>query len=183
MPKTKEEKRIYDKEYREKNKEKIALQQKQYREKNKQKLALQQKEYNEKNKEKIALQQKELYEKNKEKILKYTKEYYKKIKTENPLKHKQQKMIYHSKANDIKYNRYDKEDHITLEFLQEQHTKQDNKCHYCKIELELTFENNKNPNQITIERLDNALGHITSNCVYACYKCNITSRDNEMECL
>ena len=48
---TKEEKAIYDKEYREKNKEKRKQQQKDWRDKNKEKLKQQNKEYRELNKE------------------------------------------------------------------------------------------------------------------------------------
>jgi len=182
----KEEKRLYDKqyieknkekrnEYNEKNKEKIRLRQKQYYQKNKEKA----KEYRENNKEKIALQQKEWRDNNKEK----KKEYQEKTKTETPLQYKMKNMISSTKTSDIKNNRYNEEDHITYEFLQEQHTKQDNKCGYCKVIMELTFEKTSNPNQITIERLDNTIGHIKTNCVYACWRCNRFTRDNELECI
>ena len=50
----KEERRLYQKEWREKNKEKKSLSQKEYREKNKEKLLEQQKEWREKNKNKIS---------------------------------------------------------------------------------------------------------------------------------
>ena len=60
----KEEKRLYDKEYRKKNKE-------------------EKKEYYEKNKDKLLEQKKEYYEKNREKIIEQKKEYYQ---TENGFK-------------------------------------------------------------------------------------------------
>ena len=60
MPRTKEEKKEYNKEYQKENKEKISQQKK---------------EYNEKNKEKISQQRKEKYQENKEKILQQQKEY------------------------------------------------------------------------------------------------------------
>lgn len=153
MPyKSKEEQSLYAKQHYQKNKEKIKLHQNEYNENNKEKRKLRNKEYNEKNKR------------------------------ENPLKYKMKHMVYDTKRSDIKYNRYDKEDHITLEFLQEQYTKQDNKCHYCKVIMEHTFERTSNPIQITIERKDNTIGHTKNNCVFSCYKCNITSRDKKLEC-
>lgn len=164
---TKEEKKLYDKQYREKNKEKRQLQHKKWCENNKEKMALYQKKYNDKNKEKKK---------------EYDKDYQENKKTENPLDYKLKQMIISSKQNDILYNRYDEEYHITYDFLQEQHTKQNNKCGYCLIDMELTFENNKNPNKITLERKDNTLGHIKSNCIFSCWKCNITTRNKPLEC-
>jgi len=193
MPyKSKEEQRIYHKQYRENNKKKLALQKKEWYENNKEERLLQRKEYYENNKEKLKEYQKEYYENNKEKIALKQKEWYvnnkeevkeynEKIKTENPLEYKLNQMVHHTKSSDIKYNRYDKECHITYEFLQEQHTKQNNKCGYCLVIMEYTFENKNNPIQITIERLNNDLGHIKSNCIFSCWKCNSYTRNKPLE--
>jgi len=80
MPYTKEQRKEYNKKYRENNKDKIAKQKKEWNEKNKDKIKEQRKEYKkeyyENNKDKI----KEYYENNKDKILeqasKRGKEYY-----------------------------------------------------------------------------------------------------------
>jgi hypothetical protein len=69
------ERKLYHKEYREKNKEKILEYQKEYRENNKEKIKECKKEYRENNKGKIKEQTKEYYENNKEKIKEQTKEY------------------------------------------------------------------------------------------------------------
>jgi hypothetical protein len=50
-----------------------------------------------------------------------------------------------------------------------------NKCIYCKIEFEY-FENKNN--LISIERIDNTIGHTKSNCVLACLECNNHRSDN-----
>lgn len=87
--KTKEEKKEYYREYREKNKEKIREYYKEYSQKNKEKMKEQRrkhyleneekrKEYREKNKEKIRERTRKYREKNKEEIARKKKEYYKK---------------------------------------------------------------------------------------------------------
>jgi len=71
----KEESRLYQKEWYEKNKEKRIKQMKEHYEENKEKYKEQQKEHYEKNKEKIKERHKEHYEKNKEYFKQYSKEY------------------------------------------------------------------------------------------------------------
>jgi len=164
---TKEEKRLYDKQYREKNKEKRKLQSKEWYENNKEKAKETKKEWCQTNKEKRKLQLKK-YNENK--------------KTENPLYYKLKQMVHTTKKSDIQYNRYNNEDHITYEFLQEQYTKQDNKCGYCQVIMEHTFEKTSNPNQISIERIDNTIGHTIENCIFACCKCNRFTEHKKLEC-
>ena len=65
---TKEEKKAYDKAYREANREKIAAKEKAYREANREKIAIGQKDWYEANKEKVIAQRKVYREANKEKI-------------------------------------------------------------------------------------------------------------------
>ena len=72
---SKEEKALYDKEYRLKNLEKLKEQSLKYREENKEKLLEYSKCYEFENKEIIALKKKEYYLKNKEKILERCKKY------------------------------------------------------------------------------------------------------------
>lgn len=81
-----------------------------------------------------------------------------------------QKMIYHSKENDIKYNRYDANNFIDKCFI-EMLMDESLLCHYCEIQMQLIEYNDT---LCTIERLDNSIGHIKSNCVLACKKCNLS---------
>jgi len=162
--------------YREQNKEQIAEYRKQHCEQNKDKIAEQQKQYREQNKEQIAEQQKQYNEQNKDKIAERQKQYYKQKKQDNPLEVKIKSMIQNSNKSDKKYNRtYDKVDYIDYDFLLGLWESQHGLCVYesCKCEMVLTFRlDTKNPQQITIQRLDNEIAHIKSNCVLSCFFCN-----------
>jgi len=76
--------------------------------------------------------------------------------------------ISHSKKSDKKHNRFDIVNLIDKCFCTNLVEEYPN-CYYCKIELQYI----KNQDDLsTIERLDNSIGHIKSNCVLACRKCN-----------
>jgi hypothetical protein len=49
-------------------------------------------------------------------------------------------------------------------------------CYYCKIELQYVINQG---DLATIERLDNDIGHIKSNCVIACLHCNVSKLSNK----
>ena len=78
-------------------------------------------------------------------------------------------MIHGSKYNDIKFNRFDKNQFIDKQFVSNLLDLYEN-CIYCNCELNL---DKRNPKLATIERLDNSLGHIKRNCVVACFTCNV----------
>jgi len=80
-------------------------------------------------------------------------------------------MIQNSKAKDKKINKYDEPNFIDYPFIQNLLSESNDKCYYCSCELQYTYYTN---NLATIERLDNSLGHIKSNCVIACKFCNIS---------
>lgn len=50
------------------------------------------------------------------------------------------------------------------------------KCYYCKETTRVLYEHVREPNQWTLERLDNAFGHNHGNVVIACLKCNLRRR-------
>ena len=52
-------------------------------------------------------------------------------------------------------------------------------CYYgdCKVNLQYTEYRN---DLATIERLDNSIGHIKSNCVLCCFKCNLSKKSNKV---
>ena len=77
-------------------------------------------------------------------------------------------MIRGSKQKDKKINKYDEPNFIDYQFIQNL-ISESNGCYYCSCELQYTYYTN---NLATIERLDNSLGHIKSNCVIACRTCN-----------
>ena len=47
-------------------------------------------------------------------------------------------------------------------------------CHYCHTEIQYKTYNKT---LATIERLDNSIGHLKSNCVIACLPCNCKHTD------
>lgn len=78
-------------------------------------------------------------------------------------------MLAASKHSDIKKERYDANNFIDKCFI-EMLMDESMECHYCKIEMQLIEFNDT---LCTIERLDNSIGHIKSNCVLICKKCNL----------
>lgn len=81
----------------------------------------------------------------------------------------QKTMISSSRKADKKYNRYDADHFIDKSFLEGLFEDSQN-CHYCNVNF--TY-NEKIDTLVTIERLNNNIGHIKSNCVLACLNCNL----------
>jgi len=50
------------------------------------------------------------------------------------------------------------------------------KCYYCKRNALLLYENQREPKQWTLDRLDNAMGHTNNNVVICCLECNLERR-------
>ena len=80
-------------------------------------------------------------------------------------------MIKNSKKSDRKSNRnYQESDYISIEFLTSLfNNNPELTCYHCDIKCQYL---EYNPTLITIERLDNSLAHIKTNCVLACLSCN-----------
>ena len=100
-------------------------------------------------------------------------------KMSDPLNTKFKHMINHSIQADTKSNRpYDRPDYIDELYLNYLWSEQGKRCHYCKCEMTLDFNaTNRNPTQISIQRLNNDLPHIKTNCVLACFLCNVSHRE------
>jgi len=78
-------------------------------------------------------------------------------------------MIKNSKRSDKVKNRFDELNYIDYSFVKNLVDNCNNQCYYCSCELQyINYANNL----ATIERLDNDIGHIKSNCVIACRYCN-----------
>ena len=86
-------------------------------------------------------------------------------------------MICGSKHSDKKYNRYDIVNFIDKSFLKRLIEDSENKCYYCKCQLQYMI---KQSNLATIERLNNSIGHVKSNCVISCYQCNVSKVGNKL---
>ena len=97
----------------------------------------------------------------------------------NAIKITIQTMIKSSKKSDKKCNRYDADNFIDKCFLEGLLEEYPN-CYYkdCKIELQyIEYQDNL----ATVERIDNNIGHIKSNCVVCCKKCNNMKKSNKIK--
>lgn len=77
------------------------------------------------------------------------------------------------KQQDIRKNKYDESLFITFDNLIEKMIVSKHRCFYCKKLCKVLFKDLREPDQWTLERKDNSIGHITDNVEICCYKCNI----------
>ena len=82
------------------------------------------------------------------------------------------------KNQDKKANRdFISDDYIDEDFIFNQIKKTNNKCSYCKKDLELFIDNENNvKSDLTIDRINNKLPHIKSNCKICCLICNVNKK-------
>ena len=125
-----------------------------------------------KEKEKKAAYMKQYCEANKEANKEKKAAYMKQYCEANKLTNRPKRMISDSKRADIKYNRYDPINYITEAFICTTFDNQNCLCYHCGRQIAFDAEILAN-HLATIERLDNAIGHIQSNCVLACLSCNL----------
>lgn len=82
------------------------------------------------------------------------------------------------KVQDRKVNRvWEDKDYITESWINSQIDKHGTYCKFCNKNFQLYVnENGTVESDITVDRVNNALPHIISNCQLACLKCNITKK-------
>ena len=85
------------------------------------------------------------------------------------------------KNQDQKKGRYIKSEFITINELVNKLKKSDLKCHYCLKKVKLIYENVRDPEQWTLDRLDNNISHTDSNTVIADLRCNLQRRLKDEE--
>jgi len=130
----------------------------------------------EKNTEKLLKQQKVYNEEHAEKLRKQQKVWRENRKITDPLNTKFNRMIYGSIQSDTNSNRpYEPTDFIDEEFLNYLWSNQNQQCFHCNCIMTLEFTTN--PTKVSIQRINNDLPHIRSNCVLSCFRCNV----NHME--
>ena len=101
-------------------------------------------------------------------------------------KYWEQAIIRDSKSADMRNDRtWNEENYITEDFVKFLNEQQESKCIYCKITMKYGKGQFRDvSNGLTIQRMNNSLAHIKSNCVLCCYKCNIThTRKSHQEIL
>ena len=77
------------------------------------------------------------------------------------------------KQQDIRKNKLDNDLFITFDELIEKMIISKHRCFYCKKLCKVLFKDLRDPDQWTLERKDNSIGHNTENVEICCYKCNI----------
>ena len=168
------------KQYRSENADKISEKQQKYYAENADKVKEKQQKYYAENVDKISEKHKQYRSENADKINEQHKQSYVEQKHNEPLKLKLQTIVYSSKSSDkIRTRTYNEEDYITYEFLMSLYEGQQGKCYYENCNCDMTLDFNKScrtPTQISIQRLDNEIAHIKSNCVLSCYFCNCVKR-------
>ena len=158
--------KIYANAYREANKDKISARDAAYRARNKDNISTRQAAYHARNKDKISARHAAYRGVNREKIVAYNQTNWAKI------------TVLSSKRADRDRGRYVEEDYITEDFLKHVWEEQEQMCYHCKNVMTAGVGVNRSttPNAVTVERLNNAIGHTQSNCVLCCRKCQGVTR-------
>ena len=94
----------------------------------------------------------------------------------NPIELSVRNWLYNCRVKDKKYDRYDPDHFIDKDFLRG--LIEDYKlCYYkdCKVKLQYIEYSD---DLATIERINNSIGHIKSNCVLACMRCNKSKKSS-----
>ena len=84
--------------------------------------------------------------------------------------------LYNCRRKDKKYDRYDPDHFIDKDFLRGL-IEDYELCYYkdCKVKLQYIEYSD---DLATIERINNSIGHIKSNCVLACMRCNKSKKSS-----
>ena len=77
------------------------------------------------------------------------------------------------RSQDVKKKLHNEELFVDFNYVIELINESLLECYYCKKECILLYENVKDPNQWTLDRLDNKHGHNKKNVVIACLSCNL----------
>lgn len=85
------------------------------------------------------------------------------------------------KSQDKHSHKYDPRQHITYEQMIEKLYNSKLKCYYCNCDLSILYNKKRLKTQWTLERLDNNLGHYSSNTCISCLECNLKRRTDNYE--
>ncbi len=83
------------------------------------------------------------------------------------------KKIQSYKRQDIKKNRYEERNFITHEECYTKLLTCNMKCYYCKSDMVIFYNEVRQDNQWTLERINNDMPHTNNNTVVACLDCNL----------
>jgi len=126
------------------------------------------KQYVKDNKERIKQQKKERYDNNAIEYNKISKQW----RRNNVIR----QVIHSCKGKDKKYNMFF---NLTEEWVKKILDHQEWKCYHCDQYLLLENGNN-DPDQLSIDRVNNSKGHFKGNVVLSCWHCNFTRRNKDI---
>ena len=66
---------------------------------------------------------------------------------------------------------------ITFDYVKQMILRCKLSCHYCKGSMLILYENVREMNQWSLDRINNCLGHNVGNVVISCLKCNLNRRN------
>lgn len=92
------------------------------------------------------------------------------------LKNEIQRKIHGYRSQDVKKNKYDPEQFISLEYVLEKIVERELNCFYCQGPVKIWYEMARDPLQWTLERIDNKIGHNVGNVEISCLQCNLKRR-------
>lgn len=80
------------------------------------------------------------------------------------------------KIDSLKSHAFD----VDIEWIRNQCKIQDNKCAHCKevLSFDMVPGNRKKP---SVDRIDNSLGHLKTNCLISCINCNLLRGDMDID--
>jgi RNase P subunit RPR2 len=80
------------------------------------------------------------------------------------------------RSQDIEKNLFSESEFVNIEKVIDLMFQSKNMCFYCKKRVHVLYEYVREPNQWTLERIDNKIGHTKTNVVIACLNCNLHRR-------
>ncbi len=80
------------------------------------------------------------------------------------------------RSQDKRKSLFSASDFVTYEKVLEKLVLSKLRCHYCKACMLLLYSDRRDARQWTLDRIDNAVGHSSSNTVIACLGCNLQRR-------
>jgi len=93
-------------------------------------------------------------------------------------------LVGNHRLRDIAKGLYDKDNHITTQYLLSLKNYNGDKCYHCKCDLDWdNLQHTRRDRQVTLQRIDNTKGHIKNNCVWCCFECNVKKRMENKEML
>ena len=70
---------------------------------------------------------------------------------------------------------------ITFDKMIERLVESQLRCFYCNCDLTMVYDDCRQNNQWTLDRIDNSMGHNSNNVVISCLECNLKRRNTDLK--